>query len=131
MKHLLSAALLGLAATPVAAAEISTHVLDLARGIGGRGVPVTLQRQGADGRWQDLASATTGPDGRIRSFGDPTRFGTGSYRLVFDLTGYPDARAQPFFPEIVLTFRVTDAGAHYHVPVVVSPYGYSTCDPRT
>lgn len=126
MKTLALPLLLGLMATPVHAAEISTHVLDLARGIGGKGVPVMLQRQAADGSWQRIAAATTGPDGRIRSFGDPATFGTGSYRLVFDLTGYPDATAAPFFPEIVLTFRVTDAAAHYHVPVVVSPYGYST-----
>ena len=42
------------------------------------------------------------------------------------MTRYPDANATPFFPEITLTFRVTDVAGHYHVPVVVSPYGYST-----
>jgi 5-hydroxyisourate hydrolase len=42
------------------------------------------------------------------------------------MAGYPDAKAAPFFPEIELVFRVIDPAAHYHVPVVVSPYGYST-----
>ena len=50
----------------------------------------------------------------------------GDYRLDFDRTRYPDASARPFVPEITLTLRVSDATAHYHVPVVVSPFGYST-----
>lgn len=114
------------AAPAASAAEISTHVLDLARGVGGKGVPVTLMRQGPGGNWQKVGSGITGVDGRIRSFGDSRQFAAGTYRLTFDMTGYPDAVGAPFFPEITLTFRVIDAGAHYHVPVVVSPYGYST-----
>ena len=113
-------------ATPAGAAEISTHILDLARGVGGVGVPVTLSKRSADGRWAEVASAKTGEGGRIRSFGDSKLFDKGDYRLQFDMSAYPDAGATPFFPEIVLTFRVTDPAAHYHVPVVVSPYGYST-----
>ena len=50
----------------------------------------------------------------------------GTYKLQFDMAGYPDAKAVPFFPEIDPVFRVTDPAAHYHVPVVVSPFGYST-----
>ncbi|GAA0659936.1 5-hydroxyisourate hydrolase [Sphingomonas insulae] len=126
MKTIALALLIGAVATPAAAADISTHVLDLARGVGGKAVPVTLSKRSADGSWQKVGSATTDGDGRVRSFGDAKSYDTGIYRLQFDMSRYPDASASPFFPEITLTFRVTDKSGHYHVPVVVSPYGYST-----
>lgn len=116
---ILSAAAL---AAPAAAATVSTHVLDLAQGIGGRGVPVVL---GAEGRWQEVARATTDENGRVRSFGEKVEAAPGLYRLTFDMSRYPGPAATPFFPEITVVFRVGDA-PHYHVPVVVSPYGYST-----
>ncbi|WP_277971423.1 hydroxyisourate hydrolase [Sphingomonas echinoides] len=126
MKAIALALLLGAVATPAAAADISTHVLDLARGVGGKAVPVTLSKRADDGRWQKVGTATTDADGRVRSFGDAKSFDTGIYKLQFDMSRYPDASANPFFPEITLTFRVIDKAGHYHVPVVVSPYGYST-----
>ncbi|MDD1449750.1 hydroxyisourate hydrolase [Sphingomonas sp. H160509] len=73
-----------------------------------------------------VGTATTDADGRVRSFGDAKSFDTGIYKLQFDMSRYPNAAASPFFPEITLTFRVIDKAGHYHVPVVVSPYGYST-----
>ncbi|KQT33014.1 5-hydroxyisourate hydrolase [Sphingomonas sp. Leaf412] len=118
--------LLAAAPAPALSADISTHVLDLARGVGGSGVPVTLSRRDKDGRWTEVARGRTDADGRVRSFGPGASFGPADYRLHFDLSGYPDSKAMPFFPEIDLTFRVGDAAAHYHVPVVLSPYGYST-----
>lgn len=126
MKAIALALLLGAFATPATAADISTHVLDLARGVGGKAVPVTLSKRADDGRWQKVGTATTDADGRVRSFGDAKSFDTGIYKLQFDMSRYPDASASPFFPEITLTFRVIDKAGHYHVPVVVSPYGYST-----
>ena len=126
MKTPALALLLSAIASPAAAADISTHVLDLARGVGGQGVPVVLMKQLANGGWQKVGSASTDGKGRVRAFGEAKAFDIGIYRLVFDMSHYPDAAAAPFFPEITLTFRVTDAAAHYHVPVVVSPYGYST-----
>ena len=126
MKAIALALLLGAVAAPAAAADISTHVLDLARGVGGKAVPVTLSKRADDGRWQKVGTATTDADGRVRSFKDAKSFDTGIYRLQFDMSRYPDASASPFFPEITLTFRVTDKAGHYHVPVVVSPSGYST-----
>ncbi|MGU3391850.1 hydroxyisourate hydrolase [Sphingomonas sp. M1A8_2b] len=126
MKTFALALLIGVTATPAAAADISTHVLDLGRGVGGKAVPVMLSRRSADGTWQKVGTATTDADGRVRSFGDPKSFDPGLYKLQFDMSGYPDAAASPFFPEITLTFRVTDNAGHYHVPVIVSPYGYST-----
>jgi len=107
----------------VFAESISTHVLDLAKGIGGQGVPVTLSQKKADGTWEKLASAKTDSNGRVKQFEGVETVKDGIYRLDFDMTGYS---TKPFFPEISVSFQVDDATKHYHVPVVVSPYGYST-----
>ena len=116
-----------LAAVPTAFAEgISTHVLDLASGIGGRNVPVTLAMKKADGTWTDIASARTDENGRVREFPNMARVPKGVYKLAFDMTNYPSANQGSFFPEINVVFQVSDQALHYHVPVVVSPYGYST-----
>lgn len=114
--------------TPVAAsaAEISTHVLDLARGVGGRDVPVALSRRSSEGQWSEVAKSRTDENGRVKSFIDRNKLPAGLYKLQFDLSGYPDTQAKRFFPEVDLVFRVDDADAHYHVPIVVSPFGYST-----
>lgn len=125
------AALVALSATLFSAASasaetISTHVLDLARGVGGRDVPVTLEIREGDGSWRQLASARTDENGRVRSFGDQVTTQAATYKLTFDMSHYGDTDAQPFFPEIDVVFQVRDPSIHYHVPVVVSPYGYST-----
>ena len=121
MRPIMLAAALTLAATPVLAEGISTHVLDLARGVGGAGVPVTLEKE-ADGEWETVGEAKTQDNGRVEDFGVETENAT--YRLTFDMRGYEGEA--PFFPEIGVTFNVDDPSQHYHVPVVVSPYGYST-----
>lgn len=128
MKLAVFAAFAAISALPatVSAAEISTHVLDLARGVGGQNVPVVLFKKSTDGQWTEQAKAKTDENGRVRAFGDAKSYETGTYKLQFDMTGYPNAQATPFFPEIDLVFHVSDPKAHYHVPVVVSPYGYST-----
>ncbi len=114
------------AAAPVTASTISTHILDLARGTGGRDVPVTLQARQADGSWQAIGTARADGNGRVRAFGEALATPPGVYRLLFDMRAYPAEGADPFFPEITVTFRISDPAQHYHVPVVVSPYGYST-----
>ena len=126
MTSLLVPIVLSLIAVPAAAAEISTHVLDLAEGVGGANVPVTLSKRDAAGTWVEVDTARTDQNGRVRSFGPDADFETGVYRLQFDMTAYPNAEAKPFFPEITVTFRMSDKAGHYHVPVVVSPFGYST-----
>lgn len=126
MNAFLPLAALGLAAAPAGAAEISTHVLDLAQGVGGADVPVTLSQRDSAGTWVVVGTARTDANGRVRSFAANGDFAAGIYRLQFDMTAYPDAGAQPFFPEITVTFRVSDTASHFHVPVVVSPFGYST-----
>jgi 5-hydroxyisourate hydrolase len=102
-------------------AGISTHVLDTARGRPAVGVPVRLSVQRA-GDWEQVAEAATDADGRLA--GLVTDPGPGVYRLWFDVAGYLGDAA--FFPEVSVVFRITEAGRHHHVPLLLSPFGYST-----
>ncbi|MGH3367946.1 MAG: hydroxyisourate hydrolase [Nocardioidaceae bacterium] len=101
---------------------ISTHVLDTALGRPAAGIGVLLQRYGGT----TLDQARTDGDGRVAGLG-PEQLEVGTYRLVFDTGGYYGSAGQPgFFPEVVLTFAVADPAAHYHLPLLLSPFGYST-----
>lgn len=130
MKHLILSAVAALAvgtsALPAAAADISTHVLDISRGEGGADIPVTLSRADAAGGWVQIAATRTQANGRAEAFVNPDRLTAGTYLLQFDMTQYDAMGTPPFFPTITVVFTVTDSGAAYHVPVLVSPYGYST-----
>lgn len=103
---------------------ISTHVLDTARGHPAQGVPVTLEHDTGDG-WQELAQAETDDDGRIREL-VPGELADGHYRLTFDTASYfrvvGDAA---FYPQVSVVFTVAGAG-HHHVPLLLSPFGYTT-----
>jgi 5-hydroxyisourate hydrolase len=104
---------------------ISTHVLDTSLGAPAASLAVRLQRQ--DGAsWVDVSRASTSSDGRIASLaaGDS---GAGTYRLSFDAGAYFRARGiESFYGVIVIDFIVRDADAHHHVPLLMSPYGYTT-----
>lgn len=101
--------------------SISTHVLDARTGTPAAGVPVRLAtRRGAD--WVEVAAAVTDPDGRVTDLPAPTA--PGSARLTFDTGAY--LGADTFYPEVTITFRVTDVDQHLHVPLLLSPYAYST-----
>ncbi len=107
--------------------SISTHVLDTARGRPAAGVPVRLELK-AEGGWRGLGRGTPDADGRQRNLlreGDALE--EGDYRLVFDAGAYFEAQgAEGFYAEVTVAFVVRDASAHYHVPLLLSPYGYST-----
>jgi 5-hydroxyisourate hydrolase len=104
---------------------ITTHVLDTALGRPAEGVSVTLHAITASGV-EAIARATTDADGRALDLG-PTRLAPGRYRLVFDTASYHADTDQPsFFPEVAITFTVADGTEHHHVPVLLSPYAYST-----
>jgi len=106
---------------------ITTHILDLARGRPAAGVAVTLDYRSVLG-WQVLGQSITDADGRIKSL-LPAEFGleVGAYRLTFRTLDYFAATGvESFYPEITILFLVADAAAHYHVPLLLSPFGYST-----
>lgn len=110
---------------------VTTHVLDTALGRPAAGVPVRLESVPA-GTTQAtvVAEAHTDDDGRARELG-PDQVQPGTYRLVFDVATYAAASGQScFFPEVTVTFRLTVAEdgdvAHHHVPLLLSPFAYST-----
>jgi 5-hydroxyisourate hydrolase len=106
----------------VSPATISTHVLDASAGIPADGVPVALQARAADGSWEAASRAVTDADGRARF---PGEVPAGEYRLTFGTGAYFAARGiASFYPEVTVTFSV--AAGHYHVPLLLSPFAYST-----
>ena len=106
---------------------ISTHVLDLALGRPAAGVLVRLERENA-GVWRRLTQDQTDADGRIRSvLPDGEALERGQYRLGFETAAYFRAQGSTcFHPYIEIAFEVTDPAQNYHVPLLVTPYGYST-----
>ncbi|MCW2881745.1 MAG: putative transthyretin-like protein precursor [Sphaerisporangium sp.] len=102
--------------------SLSTHVLDSSNGRPAEGVPVSLH-QGD----RLVAMGVTGQDGRLRDWLPDGEPGKGVHRLVFDTGAYfARAGATAFYPEVVVTFVVDDPAAHYHVPLLLSPFAYST-----
>jgi 5-hydroxyisourate hydrolase len=106
--------------------HITTHVLDAVSGRPAVGVRVTLESTRPDGSWIELDDGATDADGRITRLG-PEVVEIGHYRLRFDTgTFFALAGVDTFYPEVVLTFTVSDADAHYHVPLLLSPFAFST-----
>jgi 5-hydroxyisourate hydrolase len=105
---------------------ISTHVLDTARGRPAAGVAVTLEVEAAGG-WQLVGKGTTNTDGRLSDLHAGASIGTGVYRLIFDPGKYfADQQVESFYPLVTVVFRISDPAQHYHVPLLLSPFGYST-----
>ena len=110
-----------------ARSPITTHVLDTQRGQPAAGVDVKLEQQDADGNWRALAAGTTNSDGRIDDIIAPEQLALGAHRIQFETGRYfGDQGAATFFPQVTVEFRVDDANRHYHVPLLLSPYAYST-----
>ena len=109
---------------------ISTHVLDLSLGMPAAGMRVRLEREAPDdyaAPWAHCASGVTDADGRCRPLLEAEKVLPGKHRLTFETAAYSAGREQPaFFPEITVTFLVEAAGAGCHVPLLLSPFGYST-----
>jgi 5-hydroxyisourate hydrolase len=107
---------------------ITTHVLDLAAGIPAAGVRVVLESRGPGGGWTMMAERVTDPDGRVREFIAPgTALRAGAYRLTFDAGRYFAALGvETFFSEIAVQFEIRDVARPHHVPLLLSPFGYST-----
>jgi 5-hydroxyisourate hydrolase len=107
---------------------ITTHVLDTARGCPAAGVPVVLEVRDAGREWREVGRGETDADGRLRELlPEGFALSEGAYRLTFDTqTYFASQGARGFYAEVVVSFVVRDAGAHYHVPLLLSPFGYST-----
>jgi 5-hydroxyisourate hydrolase len=106
---------------------LSTHVLDTSIGRPGAAVAVGLQRQETGG-WIDVSRDVTNADGRATGLSPiGTALPAGTYRLTFAVGEYFARRGiESFYSTVTVEFIVRDASAHYHVPLLVSPYGYST-----
>ena len=107
--------------------RISTHILDLALGKPAPDVPVRLERQEAGG-WHVLASTHTDRDGRCGQLLPETEdLSEGLYRLTFDTANhYATQKTQTLFPVIEITFRVRKGESQFHIPLLLSPNGYTT-----
>ncbi|PYR85544.1 MAG: hydroxyisourate hydrolase [Acidobacteria bacterium] len=103
--------------------SISTHVLDTTHGRPVAGIPVTLEFQGSDRKWKQVGHGLTDSDGRLGNLLDSgAALVEGVYRLTFDVESY-----QPgFYPNIVVLFRVDNPEEHYHIPLLLGKFGYTT-----
>jgi len=105
---------------------ITTHVLDTAAGRPGAAIAIELEHAGAEA-WQLVGRGATDADGRLRTLTPAGPLATGIYRLRFHTGPYLAALGQPaFFPVVEIHFTVADGAQHYHVPLLLSPFGYST-----
>lgn len=131
MRHLSSvillAASLTLTAPARAANPLSVHVLDLQTGEPTAGVAVTLEQRGGND-WRQLATGTTDKEGRVRElFPAGQSITRGEYRIVFNTGDHYARIGKPgFFPRVPVEFTVEDTTRHYHIPLLLSPFGYST-----
>lgn len=99
--------------------SLSTHVLDTSEGGPATGLAVTLERS-VDGAWQHVGRGVTDEDGRVAALG--AALGSGIYRLVFATGDY----GGHFYPEVHLVVDLDGSEEHYHLPVLLSPFGYTT-----
>jgi 5-hydroxyisourate hydrolase len=107
---------------------ITTHVLDVSRGCPAARMSVVLEARDAAGDWREVGRGVTDLDGRVPGLvADASTIAAGVFRLTFDTGSYFRAHAQSgFYPEVRIVFEVDAKGAHYHVPLLISPFGYTT-----
>lgn len=107
---------------------ITSHVLDTTRGKPAAGITVVVEVSKAPDRWAELARSVTNSDGRINRFTpDLTPFSPGLYRLRFLTAAYFTAQGtHGFYPEIDVTVQIDDPAQHYHIPLLLSAFGYTT-----
>lgn len=104
--------------------NITTHILDVARGKPASGVKIDLEF--FDGEWKKFGSAITNEDGRVSKWDQDVHCKPGTFRLTFFTQNYfENLKQKSFYPQVTIAFEA-DADEHYHVPLLLSPYGYST-----
>jgi 5-hydroxyisourate hydrolase len=108
--------------------RISTHVLDIAQGQPAKDVPVRLERQDASGIWRLLGSAHTDQDGRCAHLlPEKEALGPGLYRLGFETeTYFATRKLAGLYPLVEITFQVREGERRFHIPLLLSPNGYTT-----
>src|SRR5436853_5873266 len=106
---------------------ITTHVLDTSTGRPAMGITVILEMRQAS-EWSPVGRGVTDSTGRLTALTENRVLLPGTYRLTFDTGDYhrDQGLARPFFPEAMVTFNVHDVDDHFHVPLLLSPFGYST-----
>ncbi len=105
--------------------QITTHILDISLGKPAAAVGVVLARQ-VDGEWVELGAGHSDADGRVSNLLDSAVIlPAGDYKLRFDTGDYYDD-APGFYPRVEILFRIAGDGQHYHIPLLLSPFGYST-----
>ena len=106
--------------------QLTSHILDTSIGKPAKDVAVLLEYFHA-GSWRKISEAISNSEGRIVNFIDEEKvLEMGLYRLIFDTASYfSRLNMKTFFPKVTIEFEITD-GSHYHVPLLLSPYGYST-----
>jgi 5-hydroxyisourate hydrolase len=106
---------------------ITTHILDTSLGKPAEGIPVVLEMKQADGAWNELGRGVSNNDGRITDFlPEDVHLAVGIYRLTFQTAEYFRLmNRDSFYPKVTVEFTIKN-GAHYHVPLLLSPFGYST-----
>jgi 5-hydroxyisourate hydrolase len=110
-----------------ARSPITSHVLDTAEGRPARGLPVTLAVDDGAGGWAELAARVTDGDGRVPDLLAAGQLEARTYRLTFDTGAYFRAAGRPvFYPRVEVIFHVLAPSEHHHVPLLLSPFGYST-----
>jgi 5-hydroxyisourate hydrolase len=105
---------------------ITSHVLDTARGRPAAGIPVLLDVE-RDGAWQRIGSGVTNADGRVKDLLAVGALESGRYRVTFDTAGYfTTSGVTGFYPYVEVVFQIDTPDQHYHIPLLLSPFGYST-----
>ena len=107
---------------------ITTHVLDTALGRPAQGIQATLEIQMALNQWKEIGSGRTNEDGRVGDLLSPShKLEKGLYRMTFNTATYfRQANVNGFYPYVHVVFEVRDITSHYHIPLLLSPFGYST-----
>jgi 5-hydroxyisourate hydrolase len=107
---------------------ITTHVLDTARGLPAAGMAVVLERRAGQGEWYGVGRGETDAEGRLRSLmPDGAAIVPGFYRMIFDTRRYFNAiGVRGFYPQVVVIFETVAGETHYHVPLLLGPFGYTT-----
>jgi 5-hydroxyisourate hydrolase len=107
--------------------QITTHVLDISAGRPAENLPVLLEVQRNGIAWKQIGSGTTDKDGRCADLLAAEELSEGAYRLTFDTqTYFASNKVKTLYPQVTVVFTVRDATQHYHIPLLLSPFGYST-----